>query len=756
MRRPLAIVSLTSLFILLIYTFFMEQRILTNDDVLPWSNKSVILTGKVVNKEFKNDNQLVYLKDVSIDNQKLNNRGVICYLEQCEFPPSGAYIKVTGKTGEFNRARNEGEFDLKKYYISNGYAFPVYKCKITGQSQKYSLVSETLWQLKNRLSGVTDTVFSEEDAGIIKAMLFGDKSSTSADIKELYSASGISHILAISGLHISLIGMFVYGIIKRIGINRFINAIISISVMSLYVIMTGASTSSVRALIMFSVMVMSFTFLRTYDLITALSLSAAVIVISNVLICYSGSFYLSFLAVAGIAVFSKCISINVICDNRYKKILIKAANTVLGGFSVSYFTMPLILYYYYEYPTYSIIINLLVIPLMSLLVLTGFMAVIGGAFNIFIGKVISLPCHYILSIYKTLCSISLSLPFSHISFGKPELIQVILFYLICIFIVFMEYRIKRKNKLLMAKEALHRRNMGKGAGTVCYKKYTFKWYIKLLLLILGVVLIIRYNPPFKLAMLDVGQGDGIFIKAGNINIMIDGGSSSEKDIAKYKLVPFLKSQGVNRIDYWFVTHPDKDHTSGLLEILNEEYDIRVNTIVLPSVATINRDAEDIIRGATDKNINIIYVKRGDRIDNAEFDLKVVHPNGSEIYEDVNDYSTVLYMEYKGTRFLLTGDATERSENEYINYCRENGIDISDINVYKVAHHGSKTSSSKKLIDTINPDISIISSGINNKYGHPSEEVTKRLSKGYIYNTQSSGQISVIIWNKKCKIEEFIR
>lgn len=742
MRRPFAAFGLIVLLVLIIFANIQKKNIEYYNKISSFDGDFVTISGKVVNTEIKNDNQVLYLKCVSSNSAYFpieKNIGVICYLKDCETVTLGSFLMLEGQVKIFNTATNEGEFDLKEYYLSQGYYFILNNAFIIAENNSENHLSDKLDKLKGKFANITDKIFWPDDAGIIKAMVLGEKETLNKDIKSLYQKSGICHILAISGLHVSLIGLFIYSLLKKAGMNIYLRTIIPSVIMMLYGIMTGLGISTFRAVIMFLLLMVSYLLRRTYDLPTGLVAAALVTIFFNKYACLSSTFYLSFMAVTGIAVFSRGM---IVRTDRINKKLLKFFNTIITGLSVNFFTLPLILNYYYEYPMYSVLLNFFVVPLMGVLLGFAIVAIIVGSFNTFAGGIIAVPCHYILEFYESLCNFCERLPYNHLMLGKPTLLRIIIFYILMAVIILIS-NVDMDN---------------------CKKKFgiaainIIQMAIKLSLILLGIILMIRPAAKLKVSMLDVGQGDGIVIMADGINIMVDGGTSSKKEIGKYILTPFLKSNAVSEIDYWLVSHPDSDHTSGLIELMSSDSSIKIKTIILPDTKTIKNDAYEIIQLANTNQIPVSYVSRGEKIVSKSLSIEFINPDKNKFYDDVNTYSETFILSYKNIEMLFTGDADTNSEEDYIKYCAENNVDLTNVDIFKVPHHGSNTSSGQKLINVINPKVSLISSGRNNRYGHPSKDVINRLtqSETAIYNTQNCGQITVVYKNNKCEIVEFIK
>ena len=849
MRRPLAFVCLV--YLAIVFALIHIRGI--PDKPLPAENY-IKIQGWVADKD--ETNQVIYLSDVTFCNEAdfttKEEYGAICYLaEEGTLPRLGSYVEIEGKVGSFSRATNQGEFDLYAYYFIKGYNFSLKNARINAVSSSYNSYLEGLRSIRNGLASTIEVLFNEEDAGIIKTMMLGDKSSIDKDIKALYQESGISHILSISGLHISIIGMCLYSLLKRMGILVWIRTSIAVFVMVNFGLMTGMGTSTLRAIIMFGLVMLSFELRRSYDIITALCLAGAVIVFQNNYIVLYAGFWLSFLAVFGIAVFSRCLYISkdkidkvpfgyvevisskgiiakIFCLGRKTvsitlgQMVVGLGNCFMACFSVSFFTLPVVLYYYYEFPLYSIILNIIIVPLMSFLlgiaivvcllcelicalaaiaaggqvaIASGGHAAKGAGVTVVIFKILSYPCHVILWFYKHICKFINGFPLSSIILGKPSAWKIVVFYSICGFILLIHCwnigkRIEesKTGAKLNNKDELNNKAVSGMNVKIRHKLSTkFKnlllsnqFKVKLVLICLALILLIPIRRGFKISLIDVGQGDGLCIEYNSKTYMIDGGSSSKNNLAKYQLLPFLKSKGIGHIDYWFISHPDSDHISGLKEMLSEDgkMDISIGTVVLPASATIESDAEELIGLIKARKINIAYVSQGDSFTYKDLSLECINPVKGKVYEDVNAYSEVFILRYKDFSMVLTGDATTESEEDIMEYLGDVGLRLAPtgdyinakggaescfkdnidqwigadskadykIDILKVGHHGSKTSTSKAFAETLSPDIAVISVGKNNKYGHPNKETIDTLTDIHatIFQTSDLGCIEISV------------
>ena len=239
-------------------------------------------------------------------------------------------------------------------------------------------------------------------------------------------------------------------------------------------------------------------------------------------------------------------------------------------------------------------------------------------------------------------------------------------------------------------------------------------------------------------MIDVGQGDSILFTSNNKSMLLDTGGSITSSLDKWSvgddLVTFIRSKGIRKIDTILISHGDMDHIGEYFKIVKY---FRVDNIYLNS-NQLNSIEKRVVTNSVSNNINIARLKRGDSLSLGNFSFLVINNN----FTDENDASTVLFGMIYSSKLLLMGDAGVRSEQDIIS-----SYNLPKIDILKVGHHGSNTSSSKKFIDEINPKYSLISVGENNRYGHPKKSVLNTLSKSKIYRTDKDGDIEIEFNNK---------
>ena len=691
-------------------------------------------------------------------------------------PSIGSRVRISGSFSLYTEATNIGQFDARNYYAAR---------KIYGQVKKAAIVyteppniigrgKECLWQLRRHLAETFLEVYGEENGALLAAMLLGERTFLSEETQSLYKAAGTLHVIAVSGLHISLLGLGLYRLLRRIFDAQAPAAVISVLCMAAYVFLVGNPPSAVRAFIMFAMGLLAGYWKRTLDTPTALSLSAAIILMGNPFYIGQSSFLLSFLAILAIAVFQpalkECLALinpyhfplSRLLDSRRAwrlrhldpqkvtggchELLKKAGNGLQSSFSVWIVTLPVQLFFFSEVSLFGIFFNPLIIPLMGVILLLGiaglFLKEIFHLFTFLTGSaltdweitVISI-CRYaegiFFAIIKAGGSLADRLSFAMWTPGKPVYGKMLLaFGLLLLFCLL--------------------GNLSENGRTFPEKFWKYRLGI-----LLGVILLLAGYPAHNLQItfLDVGQGDGICMELpdGRVYLM-DGGSSDVSKVGNYRLAPFLKAKGIRKIDAVFLSHGDADHINGIAELL-EEKQMSIDCICLPAGAEQEEFVEirDLARA---RNISVRTIQAGDFWENNGAKFWCLNP--ADVTESGNAASMVLYMEYQDFSMLLTGDLEGEGEKSVAALLRSNAI--TGISVLKVAHHGSKNSTKEEFLRQCSPAVAVISCGEHNTYGHPHKETLERLNDmgTAVYRTDCSGAVQITVSGSRMKVTEYRR
>lgn len=665
-------------------------------------------------------------------------KGVVCYIAgDVAKPALGSLVLLTGKFEAYPIATNPGEFDARVYYSTQGISGKIQNAVVEYVSAEYNLLADTGHKMRLFLEEKIKSIYPSKEAGILMTMLLGNKAELDSTIKSLYQGAGIMHILSVSGLHVSVLGYGFYRLLCKLGVPVRVAVILSIIWMWFYGEMIGMGVSAFRAIVMFILRMLALWWGRTYDLLTALAVAAALLVGSEPMYFYHSGFWLSFSCVLAISLLYPRLKLEEKEGISPTHALgLKVYNSFLISVSVTIVTLPVMLWFYYEVSLWGLVLNLIVVPLTSVVMGGGIITLclpigregISGSFFVNCSEAVSLVIAkgncVVLGMFEGLCRIGEWSGLGTIILGKPELGQIIFF--VAGLIVFM----------LFAKKLKYYQRFGA-------------------LAVLVFVLGIRIPRDFTVTFLDVGQGDGICIQNDNGNIyLVDGGSSTKSNVGTYQILPFLKYEGIDKVNAVFLSHGDKDHISGIEELLQKQKNgVRIEKVILPLLATdvLQQEFGEIIKLCNENDTKIYVMGKGESWVDGRLMLTSMHPS-KDFAGDSNESSLVLHMTYKNFSALLTGDVEEKGEQILTDTLVEQGIE--DMTLLKVAHHGSSGSSSKKFLAQVSPQVAVISCGENNSYGHPHEETLARLSDcgTVILATPECGAITVEVRKQEVKVK----
>lgn len=705
-------------------------------------------TLRVTGRIYQKDEQYIYLKDVSLsvptacgqsDADSLQSVpckvNFICETERAYTLPLGSLVTLEGFFSPFAEASNPGEFDAAAYYRTLGIGGRIKGAEVISLGAEYWPVREGLSRLKYYFKQRLGSIFPEKEAAVMGALLLGDKGSLDGEVKDLYKRNGILHILSISSLHITIIGMSVYRLLRKAGTPIRPAAVAGSLLLLLYGGMTGFGISACRAVGMYLLKMLAEVTGRTYDMLTALGVLAAVLVTANPYYLQNSGFLLSFTSVLGIGAVYPALALGK-SGGGVRKLL----DPALASLSVTLATLPVQLSFYYEVPVWSVLLNLLVIPFVKPLVVAGLLALLTPVSGIwvFLDRVI-------LRWYESLCNVFDRLPFHTWNPGCPGWGRIVAYYLLlAAAVAAWNHRKKGSCEKRNMRDAGVRRLAG-AAACGCG-----------VFLALGALAFPAASENSVL-FLDVGQGDCILVRtAGGGAYLFDCGSSSRGGVGEYVLLPCLKYYGIQRLDAVFLSHPDADHVNGVLELLGfgEERGVAVGEVVLPAIEREAREGQfgDILKAASDAGggpVPVGYLYAGLSWGDGGAWFTCLHPGKGYGVREANAYSECVYVEFRekggggrGWSLLLTGDVEGEGEEALL--AEILGRDIRGVTVLKAAHHGSRNSTSRELLEQICPAVTVISCGRDNRYGHPHPQLLDRLGESgtYVAQTARCGAVMV--------------
>ena len=774
-----------------------------------WTNTSlpVSITGFVSESETREEYSYLILKRavLSVDSHMYELNKVRVTLKNPQHYAVDSFLCAKGILREPEPASNEGQFDRKNYYRMLGIYYTMGNAEIEVLDSRGDPLRETLHQIRSFLKDRIGEVFPPRTAGVMSAMLVGDRSLMEAEDSDRFRMAGVSHILVISGLHITMMAEAFYWILCHLAVvlpagrwglpgmpdqaeredpgtvrekyreeylpdqsegrrrkerpdrpgsrhrrenstreepgrrsrlssrvrilhmNRKAAVILTMILLVCCAVMTGLSVSTVRAVFMYCLVAGARLSGRTYDPLTGVSLTAAIILIVNPeYLTYSG-FQLSFLAVVILG----------LCSERGP--LMRGVILYLG-------TVPFVLCSWYEIPLYSVFLNMLIVPVIPFVLGAGILGIVcGGAF----GGFFTLPAVGSVNLLYLILKLAGKLPCAAVVCGHPEPIRILLYGVLFAGFLFLSVRWRTNRK---------------------------RFFLIGMIPVLLLVFLVRGRDDLEIHMLDIGQGDAIVVEMpGGQNILVDGGSTTVTDAGRYRILPFLKYEGIRRLDYIFVTHTDLDHISGIIELLDMMIDgtasIRAETLVMPYLKERGDAYEELCAKAEKAHMRVVRVKAGDAFHfqnspgllnqtassektgsgsaDPQVSLTILGPDPGRERPPVNVNAQCIVAALRFGKFdcLLTGDVVGEGEENLLEILRRTG---KEFEVLKTAHHGSKYSTPEELLDIVRPDLCLISAGKNNRYGHPHAELLDRLyaAGADVRITRYGGELSVVTDGEK--------
>ena len=567
-----------------------------------------------------------------------------------------------------NKKRNDSDYnEILNYKIKNieYKAYPS-SVDIIGHENKFTVYCN---YFSNKIKEKLYQLYPDKEAGIITAMILGDKINIDDDVYSLYRFAGIVHIIAISGLHISIFAGILLFMLKPF--NKSISSLTVMLFLMIYCIFTGGSVSVLRATIMMYFYILSGLLGRKYDLLSSAAVSCCLLLICNPYYIFDLGFQYSYAAVFTIGFTSEIL-------DKYK-INNKLLNMFIISFAVTLATKPITVYNFYYINIIDVFVNIIAISLIEIILILALISIILGFIYIKIAEITTLPVYVLLKVIEKSAEASLALPLSHINIGAISLLIVATLYVLLF--------------------ALYKLFMGKPAAIPV---------IILCIALIFICTINRYN-DFEAEFMYVGQGDCTILKDKDKCYFIDAGSNTFSPTGK-KILNQLNYENIHKIDGIYISHMDYDHMGAILEIVGQ---IQIESIIISKYCEQNENYNKIIDVANKNNINVIYVDQSySKSLTKDMIIELVCLDNKS--DNTNNSSPIYRVSYENKRILFTGDIDSETAEKFLNY--NIGADI-----LKVPHHGSKYSASQEFITAVNPYIAINFAGYNNIYKHPSPE-----------------------------------
>lgn len=748
----------------------------------------LLLSACIVNTALEKKNSSLKNEEKYQKRNDLHFQKLILYLPKestgessMPLPLPGQICSVKGHFLELSPATNEGEFSIPSYYKGEGIS-GVFQAKtielVRGESSPFA---KELFTLKQSLGNRIDALFPEETAGFLKSLFLGERSGITLSEKSLYQSAGISHILAISGLHLSLLGGFFYRLLRKTKLSSLLSSLITSFFLFSYFLFTGSSHSAFRALFMLFLRFAAIQLGKGKDLLSQLSFALLFLLWLNPLSLYSIGMQCSFFTLfvfflleerPGKAVrkkkekaLSKICKKHALGFSKHPSLLLKLPaylsklipcllstlpHRLQGSFLFYLALLPLFSLTQFSFPLYAPLLNLLLLPLLPFFFLLGAVSIFLSYLpeqDFLLLRLLSFSSRFLLNllfqIFHLFMEKSLALPFSQILLGKMQALSVMLYFLFLYLLFFFP-----KAKSLS------------------------------LLLSLGFLLSLPLylpNPPkeLEIAALDVGQGDGFVLRKGALVFTIDNGSTSKNLFPEQIFFPYCKAKRIQHIDYALLTHCDRDHISGIQALLEKHPSISLSHLILPASALQDHRYDLLKRLAYNHGADVSYWQKGDELVFSEqgiclstkktawaenpstskkrgpdtkghqLHIRCFYPNDASYMEEANAHSIGCLLEYGHFRMLFTGDMPKESEEALLENCRE--TEASPIvDVLKLAHHGSKTSSCPSFLSETRAKFALFSYGKKNRYGHPHKSTVENCKKYRLFPLETAKLGEILI------------
>ena len=679
----------------------------------------------------------------------------------------GGRVTLSGKASLPEPATNPGQYDAQKASCARHICLKLSDVTLKGTDQRRgSLFLNALASLRVSLRKGAEQIFGPRNSALMSAIVLGDRSGLDAETRQLFQDGGILHVLAVSSLHVTLLGLTLYQILRRLRQSFLVSALASGFLVVSYCLMTGSSYSAIRAGVMFLLWLGAQVTGRTFDRLTALGAAAILILIRQPLALTDAGFLLSFGCILSLALLEPVFSD--IWNPRHA-----LSRRLSGALALQAGVLPCVLWFYCQTTPYGILVGLIVLPSMSLVMFFGTIGILAGlliplgSFFLTSARLAGGPCGYLLDLFRLLCRLAQRLPGDVVITGRPPVWKMVLYY-VCLLSFCLIIRLPDRKTFLKNRKKIRVLHAG-------------------LLLSLFLLMLIQRKPAFRFTCLDVGQGSCALVEQDGLTMLFDCGSSSVKDVWRRRVEPALKFYGISHIDLLFLSHADGDHISGAQELLSGMHGmlpgaacfrrmpperissaqtgdltlvqrfsaaqaggIRIGRILLPQtdVTPDGPGMAEVIAAARRFNIPVSTVSEGAEFQHGQLHLRVLSPSPGRMTGSDNEDCIVLSLSWKNIRILFTGDLEKEGEEKFTHAYQDAALfspprghsETNSRTILLAGHHGSRNATSEGFLSLVRPDLVLISCGRNNRYGHPAAAMLKRLEDRGLpcFRTDQSG------------------
>ncbi|MBP3729447.1 MAG: DNA internalization-related competence protein ComEC/Rec2, partial [Lachnospiraceae bacterium] len=672
---------------------------------------------------------------------------VLVYFPSAEGLEPGIRLQVRGTLSLFEGADNPGQFDPRAYYGAKNLYCRMEAAALRISGADFRPLERAAFRVRLFLRQGLERIYPPREAGILSAMLLGERSRVDRESEALYELAGISHLLSVSGLHVSfwatligrfcglLLTLFPLGRGRRLLARRgysLLRAALAAAGVVFYMMLCGTKTPVQRAGLMAVIYQLSQGFGLSFDLPSALGAAALAALIPAPEALFQSSFQLSFGCVFLLGCLLPLLSKKLLLESR-------GGRAVLVPLLLQMGMLPVTLWHFFTFHPYSLPANLLAVPLAGLILAGGFVSALLAFLFPAASRAISGGVRLLLELIRQSCLLWQSLPEHSLVMGRPSGPQILCYIGLALGGIAWTIHIRKKE---VESFALQLKLAGQRAVARALREVR-STALLLLLWLLGAASLFLIPPAesLQIASLYVGQGDGQVISLPNgRHYLLDGGGGSDT-IGERVLLPYLRSRGIRHLSGVLVSHPDSDHINGL-EALLEAPGLSVGLLAMPEVFRESEQAESLREAARRAGVPLRYLKAGDVWKEGDVRFRVLYPGGST-QVDENESSLVLRLEYGDFSALFPGDLGELGEEMLL---KAYGEELESVTLLKVGHHGSRFSSSEAFLERLQPRLALISCGRDNRYGHPAEETLHRLEQqeARILRTDEWGAVEISV------------
>lgn len=648
-------------------------------------------------------------------------------------PLQGDEIQVTGEPQLLHGYKNPAQYDSVAAAKRQGI-----RARMFIERQSLTVLSSNnskTWRVmlaswRDRMIKNMQKVMPESHAAILAGMLFGGYANIPREIVADFAATGIVHILSVSGSHIALVVGVVTVIgtllVRRFALPMIVVPLLSAFIVTFYALLCGLTPPVLRSLVMGLIALLALSFQREKDAQHALLLSAFGMLVYEPTLLYDLSFQLSFSSTAGLVFLNEKTAANM------KFLPLWMAKGCAVTISAQLGVLPFTAWYFNSLSISSLIANVIIVPLIEGVVILGLLGAAVGMAVGAAGNIIMVICSLLISVVVQWAAWLAAVPGAKLYLPPIGIGAGAVYYILLVWM----YGYKTKNMVSL---------------TELLQKWPRQSAVFLVIIVIFIIIDKIYPRPMYVHFIDVGQGDATLITTphGRVILVDTGGARGDFDVGDRVVVPYLKHYGALEIDYLFLTHGHQDHAGGAAAVARE---LTVKSNMLAREAH-TQAVRNLVYAGKAQGSGFIPVYEGEEIDIDGVEIRVIHGAAGMNIGNNNEVSSVIQVCYGKQSFLLTGDLEGQGEKEILKL----GKNINST-VLKVGHHGSKTSSTAEFIQAVSPKYSVISVGENNRFGHPHGETIKRLlgQKSKIYRTDQQGAIVFKTDGRNIEVDTFIK